>query len=672
MAEQRAEGSGSPGKLTLVGVVAVVQSLTGSKRLLILKGPSGAGKTATISMLAKAMDFDVLEWKNPVGAEFSSEAYLSMSAHFEDFLARSGKFGELALADCNRNVSAMPSPTPNALNEGTRERIILIEEFPNTSLSTSSALRSFQSSVLQYLAFNMPSMGAFRSKHQGNNSTVATPPVVMVITETRLTTTTAASDSFTAHRLLGPEILSHPGVSTIEFNPMASTYLTKALDLVVRKEARQSGRHRVPGPALLKKLGEVGDIRSAIGSLEFLLLRGEDKDDWSGRVVSKAKTGLNGLTRMETQSLAIVAQRESALGLFHAVSRVVYNKRDDFVNSHAANVRPTQPPSYLSRHARLRVAQVSTSQLIDETGTDIATFIAALHENFVLSCDGNFFSDNFEGCIDALSDSDILGSPRGGRFGSPRDLGNRPFQGVGSDVLRQDEICFDVAVLGLLFALPDPVKRHTHPVSRNSEGKNDTHRMFYPTSMRLHRQVEEVVDLIGQWTDRRRASAVPLRNSTGKDVRHFTHLPSRRGKPHSKVTGSHRSQSDEDDQELSFWTSLGGTKSELVVESLPYITKIEQSKAASTHLDGLERITQFNGIDRAGNSESHHLELGEEPSVTDWMTDGLAKSNVIGPAPKCSLQQEFERAGKSTSTLVLPLEEEVGQLYLSDDDIEDY
>ena len=649
-----------------------MQSLTGSKKILILKGPPGAGKTATISLLAKAMNFDVLEWKNPVGAEFSSEAYLSMSAHFEDFLVRSGKFSKLALADCNGNVSATPSPTDNALNEGTRERVILIEEFPNTSLSTSSALRSFQSSVLQYLAFNMPSMGAFLSKHQGNSSTVATPPVVMVITETRLTTTTAASDSFTAHRLLGPEILSHPGVSTIEFNPMASTYLTKALDLVVRKEARQSGRHRVPGPALLKKLGEVGDIRSAIGSLEFLLLRGEDEDDWSGRVVSKAKTGPNGLTKMETESLAIVAQRESALGLFHAVSRVVYNKRDDFGNSDAANVRPTQPPTYLSQHARLRIAQVSTSQLIDETGTDTATFIAALHENFVLSCDGNFFSDNFEGCIDALSDSDILGSPRGGRFGSPRDLGNRPFQGVGSDILRQDEICFDVAVLGLLFALPDPVKRHTHPVFRNSEGKNDTHRMFYPTSMRLHRQVEEVDGLIDQWTERRRASAVPLRNSMGKHGRHFTPSPSECGKPHSKVTGSHRSQSDEDDHELSSWTSLRSTKSELVVESLPYITKIEQSKVASTQLDGLERITQLDGINRAGNSASDHVELGEEDSVTDRMTDGLAKSNVIGPAPKCSLQGEFERAGKATSTLVLPVEEEVGQLYLSDDDIEDY
>ena len=649
----------------------MVLSLTGSKRLLILKGPSGAGKTATITMLAKAMKLDVLEWKNPVGAEFSSEAYLSMSARFEDFLARSGKFSKLALADCDRNISATPSPITNALNEGTRERIILIEEFPNTSLSTSSALLSFQSSVLQYLAFNTPSTGAFLSQNQGNNSTVATPPVVMIITETQLTTTNAASDSFTAHRLLGPEILSHPGVSTIEFNPMASTYLTKALDLVLRKEAKQSGRHRVPGPALLKKLGEVGDIRSAIGSLEFLCLRGEDKDDWSGRVVSKAKTGVDALTRMETQSLAIVAQRESTLGLFHAVSRVVYNKRDDFADSDAANVRPTQPPSYLSQHARLRTAQVSTNQLIDETGTDIATFIAALHENFVLSCDGNSFPDNFEGCIDVLSDSDILGSPRGGRFGSPRDLGNRPFQGAGSDTLRQDEICFDVAVLGLLFALPDPVKRHTRPAFRNSEGKNDTHRMFYPTSMRLPRQFEEIDSLIGQWADRLRASAVPLEKSMGRDVRYFTPLPSRREKPHSKVTGGHRSQSDECDQEPSSWKSLGGTKSELVIESLPYITKIEQSKATSTHLNGLERITHFNGINRAGNSKLDHVELEEEASVNDWMTDGLARCNVIGSAPKCSLQQEFEQTGKATSTLMLPLEEEVGQLYLSDDDIED-
>lgn len=641
------------------------------KRLLILKGPSGAGKTATISMLARVMDVDVLEWKNPVGSELSSEAYLPMSAHFEDFLGRSGKFNKLALADMSGNVLATPVQTIDALSENARERIILIEEFPDTFLSTSSALRSFRSSVLQYLASNTPSTGAFASKKQGDNLKVT--PVVMIITETRLMTTAATSDSFTAHRLLGPELLNHPGVSTIEFNPIASTYLTKALDLVVQKEARQSGRRRVPGPAVLKKLGEVGDIRSAIGSLEFLCLRGEDGDDWGGTVASRAKKAVDAssaLTKMETESLELVTRREATLGLFHAVGKVVYNKREDFAGGDAASEPPTQPPHHLSGHVRLRVAQASANQLIEETGTDIATFVAALHENFVLSCEGNSFTENLDGCIDALSDSDILGSPRGGRFGSSGDHGNRTFQGAISDTLRHDEMCFQVAVRGLLFALPDPVKRRTHPISGESGCKTDTYRMFYPTSMRLSRQMEEIDGLVGQWIDRLQASAVPLGKSIGRHDPRFAHLPSRREVQPSKVTAEDRSQPDEDGPEP-FRTSLGCTKSELIVERLPYITKIEQHNAASTHLNGLERITQLHGIMPPGNEASEDEDFEEGAPVSDWMTEGPAEGDVTGPAPRVSLQQGVEQAGKAASALLLPVEGEVGQSYLSDDDIED-
>lgn len=663
---------GQDRKVRPLRAFALVQSLIVSKRLLILKGPSGAGKTATISMLAKAMNVKVSEWKNPVGSEFSSEAYLSMSAHFEEFLGRSGKFNELALADINGNVSATPSTSVDALSESTRGRIILMEEFPNTFMSTSSALHSFRSSVLQYLVFNTSAVGAFLSKKQADDLNVT--PMVMIITETRPTTSTASSDSFTAHRLLGPELLSHPGVSTIEFNPIAPTYLTKALDLVVKKEARQSGRRRVPGPAVLTKLGEVGDIRSAIGSLEFLCVRGDDGDNWGGRVASRAKKGAkasSALTTMETESLEMVTRRESTLGLFHAVGKVVYNKRDDFAGGDAAREPPPQPPNHLRGHVRLRVPQVAADQLIGETGTDIATFIAALHENFVLSCEGNSFTDSLDGCLDALSDSDILGSPRGGRFGSFGGHGNGTFQGAASDTLRQDEMCFQVAVRGLLFALPDPVKRRTHPTSGRSGGKKDTYRMFYPTSMRLSKQIEEIDGLVGQWTDRLRASAVPLGKPLGSSHGgQVTHLRSKREVQPSEVTAEHPSQLDKYDPEP-FRTSLGCTRTGLIVERLPYITKIEQRSAASTHLNELERITQFHGITPPGNEALEDEDVGDGAVVSDWTTDGPAEHNLIGRAPSASLQIGVAQIGKAASTLVLPVEEEVGQLYLSDDDIED-
>ena len=646
--------------------MASYNTLTLSKRLLILKGPSGAGKTATISLLAKAMNVDVSEWKNPVGSGFSSETYLSISAHFEEFLGRSGKFNKLALADTTAGATATPSSTIDALGETTRGRVILMEEFPNTCQSTSTTLPSFRSSVLQYLAFSTHSMSAFPTKTDGEYTSVT--PVVMIITETRMTTTSAGSDSFTAHRLLGPELLGHPCVSVIEFNPVASTYLIKALDLVVQKEARQSGRRRVPGPAVLQKLSEVGDIRSAIGSLEFLCLRGEAGGGWGGRVASRAKKGA-ALTTLEKDSLEVVTQRESTMGLFHAVAKVVYNKRDDFADDGAAGEPPTPPPHHLSRHVRPRIAQVSADQLIDETGTDVETFIAGLHENFVLSCEGHSFADNLDGCIEALSDSDVLGSSRGARFGSSGGHGNRIFQGAPSDILRRDEICFHVAVRGLLFALPDPVKRRTHPMPGGSGGK-DTYKMFYPASLRLSGKMEKIDGLVGQWTDRLQASSVTSRRAIGNYGRQYIHLASIREMQPSKLNAEDWSRPGDGGPEP-FRTSLGCTRKELTVDSLPYITKIERFHAGSTLLHALETITQFNSITPPGDQALEGEDDGEGAPVRDWKTDDPVEGNPIGSMPRASLQKTVGPAREAASSLMLPADEEVGQLYLSDDDIED-
>lgn len=615
-------------------------------------------------MLAKAMDIDITEWKNPVGSQFSSEASLSIYAHFEDFLGRSGIFNKLALAGGNENVLVTPSRTIDVLGGRTRERIILMEEFPNTFMSTSFALRSFRSSVLQYLASKTPSMGAPLWKQQDGN--LSTTPMVMIITETGPTTVTYASDSFTAHRLLGTELLSHPCVSTIEFNPIASTYLSKALDLVIQKEARDSGRRRIPGLAVLKKLGEIGDIRNAIGSLEFLCLRGEDGDDWGGRVASRAKKRTNTsstLTKLEKDSLAMVTQRESTLGLFHAVGRVVYNKRDDFADGGAARESPTQPPHHLIKHVRPKTAQVSADQLINETGTDMDTFIAALHENFVLSCEGGSFIENLNGCIDALSDSDILGSTRRDKFGSFADRENFTFHGAPSNISRHDEIRFQIAVRGLLFSLPDPVKRRTHPIPGECGGESHNYRMFYPTSIKLSRQIEEIDGLVGQWADRLRASGVTLGQAIERRGGQFIPLPSRQEVQPGKVVAEHQSRSDED-VSVPLRTSLGCSKKELIVEGLPYITKIEQRGANSTQLRGLDRITQFHAITPWGSEVSDDEDFNQETPLSDW--DG--KVNGLAPTAKV---QRVRQASKVASTLMIPVEKEVGQLYLSDDDIED-
>ena len=588
------------------------------------------------------MDFELFEWRNPVGSEVWSEGYHSMSAQFEDFLGRSSRFGGLELTDSAGDESVVSSPASDSDGKSTRRKVILLEDFPNTFLSTSNVLKAFRSSIVQFLATNTPSVGTMFSKGKDLFGDIV--PVVMIITETRLTSTTAASDSFTAHRLLGADILSHPGVSTIDFNPIAPTLLTKALDLICQKEARHSGRRRILGPSILKRLGEVGDVRSAIGSLEFLSIRGEDGDDWGGRFASRTKKGANALSavsKIEKQALEIATQRESSLGLFHAVGRVVYNKRGEFIRNDPHGESLVQPPNHMPEHARLRIPQVCVDQLINETGTDTSTFVAALHENYVLSCEGTNFIESLDGCLDALSDSDLLLSPQGRRLG---DFGGRSFQGAASDSLRQDEIAFQLAVRGLLFALPDPVKRRAQAFPGNSGGKNDAYRMFYPTSARLSRQTEDIESIVDAWSKRFRAG---IFSNT-----HY-HFQSTAVKGTSTNT-----------EPVQF--SLDCTRSELILERLPYITKLQQQNP-STHISQLERITQFHGISARDNDVSDAEDIDDAVSNLQWTTDRPADGR-----PESSVAMNgVGQVVKEPERLIMPVEEEGGRLWLSDDDIVD-
>ena len=558
---------------------------------MILKGPSGAGKTATISTLAKAMDFEVTEWRNPNNSDYSSEGYISVSTQFEDFLERSGKFNSLMLTGGGTSADLLPS---SLLSTSTKNKVILVEEFPNISTSASATLQSFRSSIFQYLT--------------AQSLSSSPTPIILIITETNQSVTTAASDSFTAHRLLGPGILAHPGTTNIEFNPIATTLLTKALDIVIQKEARQSGRRRVPGPPVLKKLGEVGDVRNAISSLEFLCLRADDGDDWGGRVALKGKKGVSILTKMERQALEMVTQREASLGIFHAVGKVVYNKRDESTVVHSTN----QISEHMQKYSRPMVSQVLVQDLLNETGTDISTFIAALHENYILSCESSFFADAFNDCIDALSDSDLLSPDKGFSFSGG---------GRGLDVLRQDEFAFHVAVRGLIFALPYPVKRHATSGSPSGKSvpRSDAFKMFWPMSMRIGRKKEEVEALIDAWYARRGTEAA-LKEAAETMVQHH-HEP--------------------------FRANIYSTKLELILERLPYLAKISPSSRSE-----LEKITKFNGIGE-----------GLDDTSNDNGETAVKAQSVPG---KRHNARSKEAKGSTSAT-----ETRVGKLWLSDDDIED-
>jgi cell cycle checkpoint protein len=640
------------------------------QRLLLLKGAAGTGKTTTVQLLAKAMDCDVLEWRNPVGSVATADGWQSMAAQFEEFMGRGGKFGQLDIFSANEQGPSKPETKP--LDR--RKRIILVEEFPNTFTRSSSALQSFRGAIIQYLASNTPPLSMFHNNTIPNDPVA---PVVMIISETLLTTTSASADSFTAHRLLGPEILQHPGVGVIEFNAIAPTLLAKALEIVVQKESRKSGRRKTPGPLVLKKLGEIGDIRSAIGSLEFLCLRGDTDGDWGARVAfGKTKKAKDlALTKMEEESLEMVTRREASLGIFHAVGKVVYNKREETAPKLPASEDVEKLPDFLSLQSRPKRSEIQVDQLIDETGTDTQTFVAALHENYILSCEAPATSfevsslDHINGCIDALSDSDLLCPSWDGTFASS---GFNVSRGTGGDILRQDEIAFQIAVRGLLFSLPHPVKRAAGPGSSGFRpGKGgDAYKMLYPTSLKLWRMKEEIEGTVDMWVSR-------LMKGEGAGITAAAFVRPKAGTVESwknaRAPASTQSSSKDKgkDDNAAPLLSLGSSaRAEMLLERLPYmalIAKARKNTSSALAIKDMEKVTTFYGIggpseenpdDGDGDADDTVVVGGEE-----WATD----KPVEGKSPK---KKGLVIRGRGNGG-GLPVMKQEQKLVLSDDDIED-
>jgi len=610
-------------------------------RLIVLKGAAGTAKTTTVSLLAKEMGIGITEWKSPVGTDAASSAFTSYSSQFEDFVLRSGNFARLDLV--STHGPAQPAPTTKDHDK----QIMLVEEFPNTFAKSSPALQTFRNTILQYLAAPSSSSPA---------------PMVMVISEALLSTTTASADSFTAHRLLGPAILNHPRTAPIDFNNIAPTIMTKALDAIVIKESRKSGRRFAPGPAVLKHLAETGDIRSAVSSLEFLCLAGDDSGAWSSKVAFTKPRGRAevALTKKEQEALKLISNRESSLGIFHAVGRVVYNKRID------PSSPVPQPPTYLPQHRKPKVPEHDPNNLIDEVGTDTSTFVGALQENYALSCSSSLSEDaldSLNGCIDALSDFDMLSCDR---FG----FGTRMSSGSAQDNLRQDDISFQTAVRGLLFWLPTPVNRLAG-LPRGAK-RGDEFKMFFPSSSKLWKQREEFDGTLEGVVSTMHNLAV---GSSSESTSTST----------EGVAAWKRQQTSDvalqNDQDAAMTTTplsntllSSGAKTELLLERLPYASQIlpRQKGVPQSLIKGIQTLTRISASNPVSTSlEDAALEGVEDNEMDMQQSEWTDRPDAESAVTKRSKKQQSQKGEFEGGGLHIPVEHAVEKLVLSDDDIED-
>ncbi|GAA5883191.1 hypothetical protein JCM3774_002414 [Rhodotorula dairenensis] len=511
------------------------------RRVLVLSGPAGAGKTAAVKILAQEMGSEIVEWREGQSGKLvdGDSDRESLVHRFTSFLARAGMapaldFGpepepvpSTSSSNSPLRGSFFPAPPPPPPSTLTRKRLVLLEDLPNVShWPTKLALRS---AVQQYLS-----------------SPRVTAPLVIIISEALarpgdesgggagwLSGNGRRGESIDARGVLGVEILNHPACREISFNPIAPTIMRKALNRTLDRiyssetslpssSSTATSRASRPSTATLDLLiaHSSGDIRSALMSLQFLASEGNgaggghltslgtgakggpaikgggkkgkkrkrggggggggsSDDEASEGADGRPKTGKDRVKQL----LSFVTARESSLFIFHALGKVLYNKRwgqsadDDKKDLGRPGIVQEREYDRLPKHLRREwdraPTKVDPDVLFAEAPLDTDIFMTYLHHNYPP------FTNTVEECsgvMDALSAAESLMS-----------LGAEGEEGYHRLPLTS-LYGFHLSVRGTLLALPSPVPRRRQVLRKSELWDN----------LRLERQNEEGVEEVLQ------------------------------------------------------------------------------------------------------------------------------------------------------------------------------
>jgi len=311
-------------------------------RALILSGPPGSGKSCAARLLAAERGYAVREWVAPMPTLWAERelagfpAYESKMDAFEAWLQRARTLAPLPFAP---SLLSKPASKPAAAVSPAASSLLLLEELPPCA---SQAAKQRLAAALALLAH--PSRF----------------PVILILDDEDAPGGGADSDSRLGVRELA-RLLEQRGAAHIQLNPATKAELSKLLARVSASEGLGLSAAQTAQCAEASR----GDARAALSTFQLRFGGGGGGSGGSGGGGTKKRGSKK--DKSGADAGGSWGARSDSLSLFHALGKLLYNKRlpvetvaptpEPLIHLKASLVRP--PAEVASAEAVLAMAGLS-------------------------------------------------------------------------------------------------------------------------------------------------------------------------------------------------------------------------------------------------------------------------------------------------------------------------
>ncbi|EFP91031.2 uncharacterized protein PGTG_17303 [Puccinia graminis f. sp. tritici CRL 75-36-700-3] len=386
------------------------------RRLLILAGPAGCGKSTIIHTLAEpalqthapgpsaaasanrssksnnsktvsapsveGIGYEILEWKNT-----GNESSVSKPQEFSLWLMRASAGPTLSFEDTEEESIDVSLPSTSDQVESDEKRrtklptLLLVDDLPN--LSHSETGRIFTNAIRQHL----------------NSPRVSTPPLVLIVSDTTVTPgANGLEESFggrsggfsgaedrgmNVHTLLPSDILHHPATCLLKLLPVNNTLMKKLLARIAQSAPTPSFN---PGPKHFDLVVEAsnGDLRAALNNLQLFFTLPTPKME---NVGGKSKRNLPLADASSLFNRQLLSSRDESLVIFHSLGKILYNKRwgddakEDAKDKRVRGPKPDPLPAFWAAYNR-RQTKTDIDRLYSDLSVSVDQFVVYLHQNY--------------------------------------------------------------------------------------------------------------------------------------------------------------------------------------------------------------------------------------------------------------------------------------------------